>query len=476
MGKARDSLGLCPQHNMLFPTLTVFEHLIFFGMLKGISWSEAKREGQQYIQKLNLVPKMNVPSTSLSGGMKRKLHLAMALTGDSKVLILDEPTSGMDPEARRGMWDTLQVMKEGRTIMLTTHFMEEADVLGDRIAIMSDGQVKCCGSPMFLKTNLGAGYSLTVTKDSSTLSEPILQLVQKHISTSKIKNENSLEIIVALDITGTEKLAALAEDLDQFRDKLGYSSFGFTKTTVEDVFLNIANDNDKPDISEVEDVYKEYEVTDIQKVEGSEMLLNHFKGQFIKRIIATRRMWKTYFYYSLLAAIPLIVFTATNKPSHTYFEEPKPFALYNFEEYDNNNVFYIDNTMMESNLFEKMKSYLSSLHTNDEMVTNVEKVLLDAAKEDDVKFGTTNLISVKMESMNLSEFSVYQDRCGAGWTKPQVLTMLYNAHPYHIRPLARNIISNVIMLSSSSEQQLMITSHPMVYNGRVSSNNKYIYV
>ena len=99
----------------------------------------------------------------------------------------------MDPEARRGMWDTLQVMKEGRTIMLTTHFMEEADVLGDRIAIMSDGQVKCCGSPMFLKTNLGAGYSLTVTKDSSTLSEPILQLVQKHISTSKIKNSNSSE-------------------------------------------------------------------------------------------------------------------------------------------------------------------------------------------------------------------------------------------------------------------------------------------
>ena len=118
--------------------------------------------------------------------MERKLHLAMALTGDSKVLILDEPTSGMDPEARRGMWDVLQSMKEGRSIMLTTHFMEEADMLGDRIAIMAEGQVKCCGSPMFLKSNLGAGFTLTITKESDTKSELILQLVKKHVPESEM--------------------------------------------------------------------------------------------------------------------------------------------------------------------------------------------------------------------------------------------------------------------------------------------------
>ena len=94
---------------------------------------------------------------------------------------MDEPTSGMDPEARRGMWDVLQSLKEDRTIMLTTHFMEEADVLGDRIAIMSEGQVKCCGSPMFLKRNLGAGFTLTITKESQTPSEPLLKLGNTHI-------------------------------------------------------------------------------------------------------------------------------------------------------------------------------------------------------------------------------------------------------------------------------------------------------
>ena len=83
-----------------------------------------------YITKLDLVPKRNINADKLSGGMKRKLHLGIALIGDSSVVMLDEPTSGMDPEARRHMWDLLQEIKKERTILLTTHFMEEADVLG----------------------------------------------------------------------------------------------------------------------------------------------------------------------------------------------------------------------------------------------------------------------------------------------------------------------------------------------------------
>ena len=392
-------------------------------------------------------------------------------------MILDEPTSGMDPEARRGMWDTLQVMKEGRTIMLTTHFMEEADVLGDRIAIMSDGQVKCCGSPMFLKTNLGAGYSLTVTKDSSTLSEPILQLVQKHISTSKIKNENSLEIIIELDITGSEKLAALAQEMDKSRDKLGYSSFGFSKTTIEDVFLKVGEGRDKHiGIQEADNIYNEYQVSDIQKVKGSEMLLNHFKGQFIKRIIATMRMWRTYISLSLFSfAITIALGYLANHPPFLDFKYPPSLDLYNFNGYDGKNLFYIDNST-DSTISNHLKSYLENMETNVVTTHDVENVLLEAAKDDMFESAKTDLLAVKMESMDLDKFIVYKDRCGAGWTKPQVLTMLYNVNPYHMRPLARNIISNVLMLSSSSEQQLKITSHPMVYNGRVSSNNKYIHL
>ena len=81
--------------------------------------------------------------------------------------MLDEPTSGMDPEARRGMWDLLMSLKKDRTILLTTHFMEEADVLGDRIAIMAKGAVKCYGTPFFLKRRFGSGYSLLLTRNKN---------------------------------------------------------------------------------------------------------------------------------------------------------------------------------------------------------------------------------------------------------------------------------------------------------------------
>lgn len=92
---------------------------------------------------------------TLSGGMKRKLSVGIALCGGSRVVFLDEPTSGMDPGARRLVWDLLQKERIGRTILLTTHFMEEADLLGDRIAIMANGVVQCCGSSLFLKRKYG---------------------------------------------------------------------------------------------------------------------------------------------------------------------------------------------------------------------------------------------------------------------------------------------------------------------------------
>ena len=109
--------------------------------MKGLSRKDAKSEAKRYIQRLGLMPKTHVLVTNLSGGMKRKVNLGIALIGGSEVVMLDEPTSGMDPEARRGIWDLLQVEKKNRTVLLTTHFMEEADVLGDRIAIMAKGMV-----------------------------------------------------------------------------------------------------------------------------------------------------------------------------------------------------------------------------------------------------------------------------------------------------------------------------------------------
>ncbi|ETE57846.1 ATP-binding cassette sub-family A member 12, partial [Ophiophagus hannah] len=97
--------------------------------------------------------------------MKRKLSISIALLGGSKVVILDEPTTGVDPCSRRGIWEIISKNRKGRTIILSTHHLDEAEVLSDRIAFLEHGGLKCCGSPFYLKETYGSGYHLTLTKE-----------------------------------------------------------------------------------------------------------------------------------------------------------------------------------------------------------------------------------------------------------------------------------------------------------------------
>lgn len=163
MEDVRKSFGFCPQHNILFSELTVREHIIFYSRLKGLDKKEIEEEIDKYLKILEFEDKRNALAKTLSGGMKRKLSVGVALCGRSKVVLCDEPSSGMDPAARRSLWDLILAEKKGRTILLTTHFMDEADVLGDRIAIMSGGKLQCSGTPFFLKKRFGTGYQLVST-------------------------------------------------------------------------------------------------------------------------------------------------------------------------------------------------------------------------------------------------------------------------------------------------------------------------
>jgi ATP-binding cassette subfamily A (ABC1) protein 3 len=131
-------------------------------------YSSDKKSKQQEIEKMlkevDLEYKKDTRASDLSGGQKRKLSVAIAIIGGSKVVMLDEPTSGMDLTARRILWNMLKSYKQDRIIILTTHYMDEADSLGDRIGIMSEGKLVCLGSPLFLKNKFGVGYNLTLVK------------------------------------------------------------------------------------------------------------------------------------------------------------------------------------------------------------------------------------------------------------------------------------------------------------------------
>jgi ATP-binding cassette, subfamily A (ABC1), member 3 len=164
MDEFRKILGVCPQHDVLFEFLTPREHLELFASFKGTPSSQVRQQVDQMIKDIDLVDVENQLAGTLSGGQKRKLSVGIAMIGDSKVVILDEPSSGMDTSSRRRLWEMLKENKSGKIIILTTHYMDEADILGDRICIMAEGKIKCCGSSLFLKNRYGVGYNLVIAK------------------------------------------------------------------------------------------------------------------------------------------------------------------------------------------------------------------------------------------------------------------------------------------------------------------------
>ncbi|KAJ3601486.1 hypothetical protein NHX12_032454 [Muraenolepis orangiensis] len=215
MALIRQSLGLCPQHDVLFDNLTVREHLLFYAQLKGYPREKIPAEVDRIIRILNLEDKRSARSKTLSGGMRRKLSIGIALIGDSKG------------------------EKRGRTILLTTHFMDEADLLGDRIAIMAGGELQCCGSPLFLKSKYGAGYHMVIVKDPHCNVSEITRLVHMYVPDATLESSAGAELSYILPKESTSRFELLFAELEMNQKELGIASYGASVTTMEEVFLRV---------------------------------------------------------------------------------------------------------------------------------------------------------------------------------------------------------------------------------------------
>uniref|UniRef100_A0A803P6X4 ABC transporter domain-containing protein n=1 Tax=Cannabis sativa TaxID=3483 RepID=A0A803P6X4_CANSA len=254
MDEIRKVLGVCPQNDILFPELTVREHLEIFAKLKGVEEDSTERVVTDMVDQVGLADKSNTVVKALSGGMKRKLSLGIALIGNSKVIILDEPTSGMDPYSMRLTWQLIKKIKKGRIILLTTHSMDEAEELGDRIAIMANGSLKCCGSSLFLKHQYGVGYTLTLVKSAPTASVAA-DIVYRHIPSATCVSEVGTEISFKLPIASSMSFENMFREIEgcmkkpdfdvkasdgEERDYAMIESYGISVTTLEEVFLRVA--------------------------------------------------------------------------------------------------------------------------------------------------------------------------------------------------------------------------------------------
>ena len=157
--------GVCPQFDILWPLLTVREHLKFYAQLKGLPKSEWDAEAYRAARSVELTDSDKRQVHRLSGGMKRRVSFAISLIANPAVVFLDEPTTGLDPETKRHMWSLIDAAKPGRSIVLTTHSMEEADALSDRIGIMAYGSLRCIGSSLHLKAKFGTGHKVDLVME-----------------------------------------------------------------------------------------------------------------------------------------------------------------------------------------------------------------------------------------------------------------------------------------------------------------------
>ncbi|KAH8887649.1 hypothetical protein GQ53DRAFT_725964 [Thozetella sp. PMI_491] len=221
-------IGIAPQKNVLWDELTVEEHIAIFNKLKSPYNHASKQEIRELVAAIDLTQKIKAQSKTLSGGQKRKLQLGMMLTGGSAVCCVDEVSSGIDPLSRRKIWDILLAERGRRTMILTTHFLDEADLLADHIAILSKGTLRAEGSSVELKDKLGKGYRIHVQNAKELGGTPDVDGVAKK---------------VAFDVvTYTARTSGLAAQVIKALESVGINDYSFSGPSIEDVFLEVAEE------------------------------------------------------------------------------------------------------------------------------------------------------------------------------------------------------------------------------------------
>ncbi|KAL6175531.1 hypothetical protein ACLB2K_052170 [Fragaria x ananassa] len=242
MAAIRKLIGVCPQFDVLWKALTGKDHLHLFAKIKGLSPSSVEMIAHKSLEDVKLSDAASMRAGSYSGGMKRRLSVAMAFIGDPKLIILDEPTTGMDPITRRHVWDIIEEAKKGRSILLTTHSMEEADILSDRIGIMAKGKLRCIRTSIRLKSRFGSGFIANVSFRGS--SDPQNHESVKHFFKQQLdvihKNETNSYLTFVIPQEKEGRLPSFFAELEDRQQEFGIADIQLGLTTLEEVFLNIS--------------------------------------------------------------------------------------------------------------------------------------------------------------------------------------------------------------------------------------------
>ena len=363
-----ENIGLCQQEDIFFDYLTVEEHLEYMYGIKGSIIN--RNEIEDLICRIDLVSKKDALCKTLSGGQKRKLCIALALIGDSHIILLDEPTSGMDIMARKQLWEFLRNYKKDKIILLTTHFLDEAEYLGDRIGIMSDGHFLCSGTSSFLKSKYPCGFNINLIINPSIFNEDnknqFFNGILKYHPKAEIKIASKGVFSFNIE-SSNNNITEMFDYIEENKGNFGIEDYTISSTSLEDVFLKINNKGTLNDIKYSNKDKKENNEKII--VESNIKHKNSFCSQLCAEIIrGILPLWrnKTLFFFELLSGLgfvyifsfffsDFIINAATRTLNFITILESNDIYIYE----KNTNITYLENSFISENLksvqFEKIK-------------------------------------------------------------------------------------------------------------------------
>jgi ABC-2 type transport system ATP-binding protein len=231
--KVKTLIGVCPQENVVFGALSAEDNVEFVGRMHGMDSEEIKKRSKELLEKMNIAGRKKAVKT-FSGGMKRRLNLVMSLIHQPTILFLDEPTAGLDPQARRLVWDFIKELKKtGMTIILTTHDMIEADSLSDHVAIMDQGHIIAIGTLEELKSGSSNGNILEFSFNS-----------KKELSHAKSKLEEIENVRSIKNVENNKLVISFSGGIDTFKHEIlasidSFKALHFREDSLEDIFLKL---------------------------------------------------------------------------------------------------------------------------------------------------------------------------------------------------------------------------------------------
>uniref|UniRef100_A0A8C8RLJ2 Cholesterol transporter ABCA5 n=1 Tax=Pelusios castaneus TaxID=367368 RepID=A0A8C8RLJ2_9SAUR len=453
----RKLTGVCPQLNTHFDVLTVEENLSIFAQIKGIPPNSLIQEVQKVMNDLEMQPIRDNQGKKLSGGQKRKLSIGIAVLGSPKVLLLDEPTAGMDPCSRHVVWNLLKNRKANNVTVFSTHFMDEADILADRKAVISQGMLKCIGSSLFLKTKWGIGYRLSMHIDGYCNIEATTALIKQHIPGASLLQQNELQLEYSLPFKDMDKFSGLFSDLDT-HSHLGVIAYGVSMTTLEDVFLKleIEAEIDQADYSvfNSQQAEEEMDAKSFDEMEQSLLILSETQAS----AVSSTALWKKQ--VSTIAKVHFLNLRRQHKTIRAILLLLLVFLVVQIF------MFLIHNSFQKAMASIRLSPDLYLLKPGEKYHKYKTKLLLQNSTGSNIDDLLSSLRSQKIstEIFNDSDYMLAAPHSAALnislSEKKYIFTAVFNGTMVHSLPVLINIISNLFLHMLNATETIQIWNNP----------------